>query len=308
MPKPLNVLILEDNEADAEMLLINLRKAGYKLSSQIVDNEKDFIAHLKPELDLILSDYNLPQFTGLEALHLRNASSYDIPFILISGEIGEDLAVECMREGADDYLFKDRMGRSGEAVSSALKDKTLRSENVRSVKNLRENEQFLTNVINAIQDGISVLDTELTITGTNKRMEEMYSDDMPLTGKKCYQVYQGRKSICPWCPSIKTLEDGKMHLEVVPYPNEENPTGWIELSSYPLIDTNEKINGVIESVRDITERKQAKKALDKKLEELITFQRLTVGRELKMIELKEEINILLDQAGKPPKYKISKST
>ena len=128
MPKPLNVLILEDNPADAELLLIELRRAGYDPTSQIVDNEKDFSAHLKPELDLILSDYSLPQFNGLQALQLRNASGYDIPFIIVSGEISEKLAVECMREGADDYLMKDRMGRLGSAVTNAVKKKELRDE------------------------------------------------------------------------------------------------------------------------------------------------------------------------------------
>jgi len=128
MPKVLNVLILEDNPADAELLLIELRRAGYEPASQIVDNQKDFSARLKPELDLILSDYNLPQFNGLQALQLRNESGYDIPFIIVSGEISEELAVECMREGADDYLFKDRLGRLGAAVDNTLREKRLRDE------------------------------------------------------------------------------------------------------------------------------------------------------------------------------------
>jgi PAS domain S-box-containing protein len=128
MPKPLNILILEDNLADAELLLNKLRRVGFEPTWQIVDNEKDFTAHLKPELDVIISDYSLPQFTGLQALILKNESEYDIPFIIVSGAIGEDLAVECMRAGADDYLFKDRLGRLGAAVDNAVKKKELRDE------------------------------------------------------------------------------------------------------------------------------------------------------------------------------------
>jgi PAS domain S-box-containing protein len=131
----------------------------------------------------------------------------------------------------------------------------------RAEQELKDNEQFLNNIFDAIQDGISVLDTELNIIHTNKLMEKMYAKHMPLAGKKCYQVYQGRKSICPWCPSKLTLEDKEKHIETVPYPNKENPTGWIELSSYPLLDNNGQITGVIENVKDITERKKADEAL-----------------------------------------------
>jgi len=128
MAEKLNVLILEDNPSDAELLLIELRRAGYEPTSQIVDNEKDFSAHLNPGLDLILSDYSLPQFNGLEALQIRNESGFDIPFIIVSGTIGEDIAIESIHQGADDYLMKDRMKRLGSAVANAIKKKELRDE------------------------------------------------------------------------------------------------------------------------------------------------------------------------------------
>jgi len=140
------------------------------------------------------------------------------------------------------------------------------TERVQAESALRNSEQFSEDILDAIRDGISVLDEDLTILRVNASIEAMYADHMPLTGKKCYQVYQGRNSICPWCPSKQTLEDGKIHLAVVPYPNEENPTGWIELTSYPLIDTNGKITGVIEYVKDITLRKQAQQKLQESAE------------------------------------------
>ncbi len=122
---------------------------------------------------------------------------------------------------------------------------------------LRFDELFLNNVFDAIQDGISVLNPDLTIIHTNKIMEKMYAPHMPLKGKKCFEVYQERKSMCPWCPSNKTLLDGKRHTEIVPYPSENNPIGWIELSSYPMFDKSGKVAGVIENVKDITDRKYA---------------------------------------------------
>jgi len=122
---------------------------------------------------------------------------------------------------------------------------------------LRFDEHFLNNVFDAIQDGISVLNPDLTIIHTNKIMEKMYTAHLPLRGKKCYEVYQERKSMCPWCPSNKTLLDGKRHTAIVPYPSENNPEGWIELSSYPIFDTNGKVTGVIENAKDITDRMYA---------------------------------------------------
>jgi len=129
MAKPLNVLILDDNPADVELMLIELRKSGFEPSWQLVDNEKDFIAHLKPTLDVVLFDYSLPQCTGLQALALRDESGFDIPFILVSSTIDEELAMKCMEKGAADYLMKDRIARLGSAIVNAIKKRALRDEN-----------------------------------------------------------------------------------------------------------------------------------------------------------------------------------
>ncbi len=144
------------------------------------------------------------------------------------------------------------------AVVMVFRDVT---EEYRLQEQIRESEQQLSNSFDAIQDGISILDPELTIVRTNKWMERMYSDSMPLQGKKCYAVYQKRDSVCPWCPSVKALEQGAVFTETVPYPSKENPTGWIELSAFPRKDVLGNITGVIEYVKDITGQKTAEKAL-----------------------------------------------
>jgi PAS domain S-box-containing protein len=126
---------------------------------------------------------------------------------------------------------------------------------------LRESERFLQDVFDGIQDGISVLDPNLNITQVNRWIERMHHDEMPLIGKKCYEVYQKRKSPCPWCPSTKMLSTGKVHVEEVRVPYADGSFWWCELSAYPLKDANSKITGVIEHVKDITERKQAEEAL-----------------------------------------------
>src|SRR2546423_7401954 len=120
MPTPLRVLLLEDRPSDAELLLYELRRAGFDVASQRVDREADYLAALDPSLDIILADYTLPQFDGLTALRHLQERGLDIPFIAVTGMQSEEAAVQCMREGASDYLLKDRLGRLGQAVSHAL--------------------------------------------------------------------------------------------------------------------------------------------------------------------------------------------
>ncbi|MEA2061973.1 MAG: ATP-binding protein [Thermodesulfobacteriota bacterium] len=124
---------------------------------------------------------------------------------------------------------------------------------------LRRSEQFLQDVFDAIQDGISVLDTDLKVIKTNRWMEEIYANKMPLAGKKCYQVYQQRQSPCPWCPALPSIQTGKTHSEIVPYPSKDDPAGWIELFTFPIKDEKGHVTEVIEYVKDITEHKQAEK-------------------------------------------------
>ena len=126
---------------------------------------------------------------------------------------------------------------------------------------LVENERFLQSVFDAIQDGISVLDRQLNVVRTNQWIEKKYAADAPLPGKKCFAIYQKRSSVCPWCPSVKTMETGKAHSQIVPYPSADNPTGWIELSTFPLNDADGNVVGAIEHVKDITDRKRAEEAL-----------------------------------------------
>lgn len=125
MRTPLHVLILEDCLLDAELMLDHLRQAGFDPQGQVVDAEPAYLAQLDPSLDVVLSDFSLPQFDARRALRLMKERGFDVPFIIVSGHIGEDVAVQCMKEGASDYLLKDRLARLGPAVTQALERKRL---------------------------------------------------------------------------------------------------------------------------------------------------------------------------------------
>jgi diguanylate cyclase (GGDEF)-like protein len=124
----LNLLLLEDSLTDAELILDVLREAGFELASRRVDSQADYLRELDQPPDFILSDFSMPQFTARDALRLMKERGLDIPFIVVSGCIGEEMAVECMRAGATDYLLKDRLGRLGHSVTQALDRKRLLEE------------------------------------------------------------------------------------------------------------------------------------------------------------------------------------
>lgn len=166
---------------------------------------------------------------------------------------------------------KDEIGhlaRSFQKMSNKLK-KTINDlndeieERKKTETKLRDNQHFLGNIFDAMQDGISVLDADLKIVKVNAWMEKMYADQIPLVGKNCYEAYHNRTSLCPWCPSVKTLQTGTTHTEIVPYVTGGNQKGWIELTSFPLKNTEGSTTGIIEHVKDITEHRKAEQALHK---------------------------------------------
>jgi signal transduction histidine kinase len=126
MSQPLHVLILEDQPDDAELVLRELRRAEFDPNWLRVDTEAEYLARLDPRLDVILADYTLPQFNALRALGLLRDRGLDVPFIVVTGTIGEEAAAECIKQGATDYLLKDRLGRLGQAVARGLEDRRLR--------------------------------------------------------------------------------------------------------------------------------------------------------------------------------------
>ncbi len=141
MATPLNLLVVEDSPDDTDLLVRQLRRAGFDPHWKRVELEADFLAEIRKLPDIILSDYSMPRFNGLRAAQLLRQSGLNIPLILVSGTLGEEAAVEAMKEGAADYVLKDRMARLGNAVQRVLEEKQLRQKRRQAEEALRASEE-----------------------------------------------------------------------------------------------------------------------------------------------------------------------
>src|SRR4051812_24407896 len=169
MSNPLRILLLEDNPLDAELTLAALADAGVEADATRVDARGDFERALSdPAFGLILADHRLPAFDGLTALNLARDRRPDVPFIFVSGTLGEELAIEAMQNGATDYVLKQRLGRLAPSVHRALREADeRRGRRVAEVELRHSEERCRLLVENATDYAIIQLDPNGTVAGWN---------------------------------------------------------------------------------------------------------------------------------------------
>jgi PAS domain S-box-containing protein len=288
MPTPIHILIIEDRPADAELMLHALRREGFEPDSQRVDTETEFLASLETSPDLILADWSLPQFSGLRALKLMNERGLDVPFIIVSGSIGEETAVEAMRQGAADYLLKDRLPRLGQAVRRALEDKQLRQEQKQAVELLLQEEERYRSIFEGVKDAIFVEALSGEILNVNRQACEMfgYTREQFLT-KTVADLVPSEKYIIPFdLKAAPEIYDQPIETVNVRANGEQFP---IEISMRLQNQNGEDVLLVVG--RDITERKRAEEALKFKMEQLVALSRASraVTASLDLDQLLEEV-------------------
>ena len=170
------------------------------------------------------------------------------------------------------YFQRVLTGKAGKMASRG-KGKSAAQCDLRDMESLGESESFLDRVLDAVQDGISILDRDLNIIRVNRIMDEWYPHMVPLPGKKCYFAYHGRSEPCEICPSMRAIGQRAAQSDVVPFNGENGERkGWLDISAFPLKDERGEVCGVIEHVRDITGRKHVEEALresEEKYRELV---------------------------------------
>lgn len=171
----LRVLCIDDCEDDVLLIAEAIRAGGYEVAWERVWTCDEVRARIeRQEWDLVISDYSMPQFDGLEALELVKSHCPDLPFILVSGRVGEDTAVQAMRAGAHDYVMKHDLRRLLPAVHRELTDAAVRKARRAAEENLRTSEAMIKSIVDTAADGIIVIDEDGIIEFVNAAAERMF--------------------------------------------------------------------------------------------------------------------------------------
>ena len=261
----LRVLILEDSPQDVELCIRELKKAGFELHAEVADSEEVFAAKLEcQDYDLILSDYRMPAWSGIEAFRFLRQSRKDIPFILVTGTLGEEAAVELIKEGVTDYILKDRLIRLPSAVRQALHEKKARDEHERAIKSLRESEETVRLLLDSTAEAIYGMDALGNCTFCNAASLRLLGYDSPkeLLGKQMHWLmHHTRADGTPYpleeCKIYKGFHQAKgSHADDEVLWRKDGYSFPAEYWAYPVIRDGKAIGSVV-TFLDITERKRA---------------------------------------------------
>lgn len=261
METALRVLIIEDNETDAALVLRHITRSGFQITSLRVETRLQMQDALKNETwDLIISDFSLPQFDASGALKVLQETGLDIPFIVVSGNIGEETAVALMKAGADDYLMKDKLTRLVPAIQRELADAKGRREQRKAEMLLRESEIKYRKIFENIQDVFYQVDASGILTDISPSIIRYsgYSRE-ELIGRQVEELYfnpDDRKIIHKFLHENVDVFDYDVRLK-----SKTGEIKWASLNAHLVVDENGTPAGIEGSLRDVSQRRQTESAL-----------------------------------------------
>ena len=266
---PLSVLVVEDSEFDARMLVGLLKSGGFIPTFKRVETASEMVEALNHEKwEVILADYNLPAFSAPKALEVLRNTKLDIPFIIVSGGIGEDTAVAAMRAGANDYLMKGNLARLVPAVERELRDAAVRVSRRKAIKELRESEMRHRTLIENASDIIVVLNSKGVVSFISPACEKVLGkkeDDF--IGKDWFQFAEESFRL-----KIKNEYFRSLSQKLVSFSFEgrfidaNGDSRVLDATAQNLLN-DEAIKGVVLNVRDVTERLKSQAAIRDSAEE-----------------------------------------
>lgn len=262
MNETIRVLIVEDDPLDADLMVRELKRDGLSAECVRVQTESEYLAELDRKPDVILSDSGLPEFDGLEALDLLNKRGLDVPFILVSGRVGEDFAVEAMKRGACDYFLKDRLARLGEAVRRAVEQRRLRRERAWAVEALRQSEERYRLVSEASSDYVYSLLVDRKGALLCEWITEPFTritgfDAAKINARAWTSLYHADDEATTMAHLEKLLggHSDSMEVRVV---TRDGRVRWIRVHERPVFSKGDasRVERIYGAAQDITEQKE----------------------------------------------------
>ena len=286
MAQPLKILVLEDNIDDAEMIQYSLKgknSAGYQFS--LATNEKEFVTELnKFRPDIVLSDNSLPQFNATEALKLARVRDPGIPFILVTGTVSDEFAASIIKQGADDYILKDRLSRLPSAIDASLKQRQIEKERQCTLNELYESNERYKIVARATSDTIRDWNLLTDTITWNNNISDIF-------GYKCSDVKTQSKW---WYDKVHPLDVENVRKNTIAqlrkknlrfedeyrFQCEDGSYKYVYDRSFLVISQEGKPVRMIGSMQDITERKLLDHKITKAIITAQDQERYQIGGEL----------------------------
>jgi two-component system, cell cycle sensor histidine kinase and response regulator CckA len=269
MKKTLRVLHLEDDRLHAEITRALLAEDGIEYEMARVATEADFVAALAAgQIDLILADFTLPEFNGMTALSIVKEQFPDLPFIFVTGTMGEEIAIDALKRGATDYILKGRLSRLAPAIRRALSETKERSERKRAEEALRSSEEELRHsnemyraLIQAAPLAIFQLHVDGTVMSWNAAAERIFGwNEEEVVGELLPTVPQEkRKEFALTCGRI--LQGQTVICKELQRQRKDGVLLDISLNAAPVYDAQGNASAILAMVADISEQKNLEKQL-----------------------------------------------
>jgi PAS domain S-box-containing protein len=260
MQSPTRVLIIEDNEDDTLLEIDALIRAGFTIDYERIETREDLILALhEKSWDCIISDFAMPSFSGLEALDELKKSGKDIPFILISGTIGEETAVAAMKAGASDYIMKNSLNRLIPAFERELREAESRRQKRQAEASIQFERILLRTLIDNLPDFIYVKDSDCRIIVANKSSVEFmgYTSESQIIGKTDLDIFTDENGNRGFAQDLAVVQTGH---SIVNREEEFIDAGgvhrWLLTTKIPIYSEHGTISGLVGLKHDITIRKQ----------------------------------------------------
>jgi PAS domain S-box-containing protein len=259
MGKPLRVLIIEDSDDDAQLLLRELKRSGYDAEFERVETAEAMQVVLTEKTwDLILSDYTMPKFSALGALEVLKASRFDLPFIIISGTIGEETAVAALKAGANDFLVKGKFARLGTIIERELREAEVRRDRTRAEEQIRYHARLLRHV----NDAVIATDDQFRITAWNRAAERIYGwAATEVMGRDINEILTSGLNEEQRVEARMLLQENSSFRSQRIHSRKNGQPIYVEENTIALTGSQSEVIGYVSVNRDVTERKRAEETI-----------------------------------------------